>query len=845
MLVGFASLALYGGAAFLALALARRYVLPVRLGPALLLTAAPLILTGRALVTGGVYAPLDILYDADPFGARRVELAVPPDRTPTLGDVVYQEIPWRAVVRSSLRRGELPLWNPYLLAGEPLLATQQPAIFHPATWLGFLLPLPQSWTFDMAMRLFLALLCAYLFFLELCASEAAALVGAIAWAFSDYFVFFLGYPLSPAVAPLPLLFLGLRWLAHRPGRKAVGLTVVALLLIVASGHPESLLHITAGAGLWFLVEIFSSAANRRARSLGLALAAGALTLGFSAVLLLPFAEALPTTSQHIGRKAVYAHEKRSEPLRGVLAHLPTQLAPYTVGVSGKGDMLPGNLEPVSYAGALLFPLAAAGVFARRRSSWFFLGLGVLSLSVCAKTPAADLLAKIPLFDIAINERLIFLLTFSVCALAALGAASLSRGTGTRAFLIGAALSVGAILAIFAHSLPQMRSLGMAEGYARARLIFQLAPIAIAAALLALLARKNREAAAVPVFLVLLGASRLIETQGVYPTFPATVFYPDFAVLEPIPRGEPFRFAGVGRALIPNASAVYHLEDVRGYEAMDFFPLVQTHALWCVPQGVSVQPGGRPNAPVPLLPERPFGSLPEDAPVPPGWPVRASSDRVRLVENPNVLARAFVPRFVRSENDAGRRIALLEEIHDFQDRGVIDGESGNAWLENGRATVTIQAYAPGRIEMIVSADAEALVGSSITRWPGWKGQVDGSPLDLLAYNNAFLAFRVPPGMHRIVLRYAPDSFRVGATISLATAALAFALLRRRGAADEAESQRPHRRRGCPTEAGRAVPEPDRVIAGRGPAPAGPAYSPADPGSSPSTWTDRAPFASQTA
>jgi hypothetical protein len=128
-----------------------------------------------------------------------------------------------------------------VLAGEPLLAVQQPAVFHPGTWIGFLLPLAQAWTFEMALRYLLALLSAYLFLKDLKCGEMAALAGSVAWAFSDYIVFYLGYPLSPAAAPFPLLLLGLRRLVSEGNRRSVALVVVALLLILTSGHPETLL----------------------------------------------------------------------------------------------------------------------------------------------------------------------------------------------------------------------------------------------------------------------------------------------------------------------------------------------------------------------------------------------------------------------------------------------------------------------------------------------------------------------------------------------------------------------------------------------------------------------------
>src|SRR5437016_2367092 len=158
MLVVLCTLAVYGAASAAGIALAARFVLPVRLRAALLLAAAPLVFTGEAMVTGVVYAPLDIAFHAPPLDAHAAEAGIRGTRNPLVVDVVSQMIPWRKVVRETLGHGGLPLWNPYLLAGEPLLGVQQPAVLHPGTWLGLLLPPPQAWTFDMSLRLFLAAL---------------------------------------------------------------------------------------------------------------------------------------------------------------------------------------------------------------------------------------------------------------------------------------------------------------------------------------------------------------------------------------------------------------------------------------------------------------------------------------------------------------------------------------------------------------------------------------------------------------------------------------------------------------------------------------------------------------
>ena len=201
------SIVVYGATAGTFLWLAHRCVGRIGLKTALVLACAPLLFTGKAVMTGAVYGGIDILYDAMPFGAHRERLQVPPSRSPSLGDVVYQHIPWRAAMRRAVEDGRLPLWNPSVLGGEPLLAVQQAGILQPGSWIGLLLPPPQSWTFDMSLRLLIALLCAFLFMKDLGVGDVPALLGAAGWAFSDFFLFFSAFRLRRPWHRFPSPFL--------------------------------------------------------------------------------------------------------------------------------------------------------------------------------------------------------------------------------------------------------------------------------------------------------------------------------------------------------------------------------------------------------------------------------------------------------------------------------------------------------------------------------------------------------------------------------------------------------------------------------------------------------------
>ncbi len=318
---------------------------------------------------------------------------------------------------------------------------------------------------------------------------------------------------------------------------------------------------------------------------------------------------------------------------------------------------------------------------------------------------------------------------------------------------------------------------MPPEYARERLLLQVVPLLLGVGLIAALSRERRATIGLTALLAVFAGARVLEQAGTHPTMAERTFYPPFAVLDAIPRDAPNRMAGVGQALIPNASAVYGLDDVRGYEAMTLRRFWETFPLWCRGQPVWFNRIDDPTRPFLAFLSARFVLTELDFPPPAGWPKRAEGASLRLLENPKALPLAFAPRLVRSEPDPGRRLAALDTIEDFAERGVVEDGPAGEWAENGEARVAVVLARAGRLVVDVDAAAPALVATSLPAWPGWRAQLAGTRIASLTYNHAFLALRVPPGRHRLTLDYSPDGFRYGAAVSLATLVLGAAILLR--------------------------------------------------------------------
>jgi hypothetical protein len=773
-------LAVYFGTAVLCIVLLRRWIAAVSLPAAAFLAVAPFVLVGRAMLTASVYAPLEIAYQTPPLASSAALYGMTRPSTPALGDVTSNALPMRKAVREAVKHGRVPLWNSFDMAGSPLLAAQQPAVLHPGTWIGFLLPLAQAWTFEMAFRIFLALAAAYLYFRDLDIHDFAALFGAAAWAFCDFLVFWRGYAVGTAISVFPLLLLGLRRLARDADRRGVLTTVVALLLITLAGHPEAILHSVCGAGVYFLFELAWAPASRRGKAIGLSFVSGALTLGLSAVVLLPFAEVLPFTAEWVGRVGAL-----SEPHHGIsalenLRWSARTLLPYAFGVSGHGKLAGYFGLPAAYGGALLFPLAVVGLASKRRERWAYLGLLVIGLAIWAQLfGVMSLAASLPLIRLTLVHYFVFLGAFGLVAVAVLGLDRIARGEARGAFLLAAAVTLASIAACFALIRPELLSLEMQPGDLTRRLLLQLAPLALSALALLLLP----PARAATALIALLLCARGLEAAEVYPTHAARGFFPMPDVFSGLARGGGYRIVGIRDALIPNLSTFYELEDVRGYEALVLATQRETFPLWCAEQPAwfnRVDDASRPF--LSFLAVRYAVGGPAE-PVPAGWKTVARTEGASLFESPRFLPKAFVPAtYMRLASPQAQR-AALGKIEDFAMAGVLEDLGGQddaaaaTPTANGAASVEIVSNAGQSLELHVDAQAEALVATSLPRWPGWRVAVDGRRVPGLSYNRAFLAFRVPPGRHAVKLWYLPDGFLLGLCVSAATL-LGVVLSRRR-------------------------------------------------------------------
>lgn len=385
-------------------------------------------------------------------------------------DILNFHYPLRKVLIDAYGRWELPLWNPFVSLGQPMLANPNYMAFYPTNLLHLFLPFHYAFKLHFILHPLLAGTGMYFLCRRLGLSVLAAFGGALGYQFSGTVISFLNlYNVVPGVAFLPWLgwaFLGA--VAHRSARRTLlygallALQVLALEPLIFLGH----LWMLAGLSIYSVLE----SADRRAAVkavLRAAIGGGIFAAGLSAVQVLPTLELLP-----LSVRAAYDFQAMlwsMHPLDLLNCLIPNLFGdPYTIDHSTYwGEAFHDGREGylVSYfLGSCMLLLAllapASGKRYLKYTAAGMAGLGIL-LALGSSTPFYEtLLRSLPFGGMGRYPSKYFLVaTFSICLLAALGLETLidrpqerRRRAWMRAAALGGLALSAALLIIWLVSL---------------------------------------------------------------------------------------------------------------------------------------------------------------------------------------------------------------------------------------------------------------------------------------------------------------------------------------------------------------------------------------------------------
>lgn len=137
-----------------------------------------------------------------------------------------------------------------------------------------------------------------------------------------------------------------------------------------------------------------------------------------------------------------------------------------------------------------------------------------------------------------------------------------------------------------------------------------------------------------------------------------------------------------------------------------------------------------------------------------------SGDVKVYENLDVLPRAFVVHRARVAETFPADFDPMAEV-------IIEGGADLDARPLGPEWVRITAYEPERVEVEAAFTAPGYLVLTDAHYPGWRAWVDGREAPIATADVLFRAVYLEPGRHRVVFRFQPWSFWMGAAISLGT------------------------------------------------------------------------------
>lgn len=730
--------------------------------------------------------------------------------------------PGRTFTNERFANKELPLWNPYIFSGNPHAADVQSAVWYPLNALYAVLPQLHAWQVLVVLQPILALLFMYLYLRRITADPVASWVGGIAFGLSSFMTVWSNENMSVGHAALwlPFILWGVETAVEKNNARYLAVAAGGIAMSILAGFFQITVYMVALVSLYAFGRYRAEGYGVRASLIaaGFMICAGA---GIAAIALVPSFEAY-VQSPRGSTDVSYLFDTYLVPI----THLVLFLSPDIFGSPGAYNFFGRGFYHETVVSVGLVPvLFALFAMTKLRRDWygrFFTVSFILTFILTLANPVtrALLLLPIPLISTFLPSRILFLTAFSASVLAALGFRHWYRDK--KAFpwqLFVAPL----ILLIFSVALAAGLRYAPRSGVVQWVAEYAIGTPTVKADVPTVIIRNSLLALAlmasffamtrkiVPHQIRVLAALFMIAGMQLYGFHKYRVvgdyefLYPEHPVLQKL-QGDPLsRFMAFGYPVVPNLTMEYGMYSPEGlnpifskrygelvYAAMHggalsrSIPRIEVSLSELTGRETITQNVTRLR----LLSLLGVGHIAYHSPpgtedaIPPGQKFPAdqflsvgSHDGWSMYKNLRAFPRAMlIHEYEVVADDAGLLRLMFSDAVDLSKTVMLEKPPSGITVAKPAVSNTSKAmittYSPNRVEVSTHADADGLLLLTDTYYPGWKAEVDGIPADIYRADYAFRAVAVPSGEHRVVFRYMPLSFVLGAS---ATAVSALGLL----------------------------------------------------------------------
>lgn len=686
------------------------------------------------------------------------------------GDFSGQFVAFAGYQYARMSQGEIPLWNPYNNGGLPFIADPQAAVYYPPRWLTMgLSRLAGEWSYnalqlEMTFHVLLYTLLMYSFMRRLTLarrqSHLASLAAALTVGYGGYAT---GYPplqlaVLEAATWFPLAALGILEATRRREIVWRGLALAGFGLGLSwlAGHPQTSWFMTYVVAAYLLYRGWARRIDWRTLAVGM-VGLAVTALGVTAVTFLPGVEYLLQTSRE---SLGFAAKGNGFPFRDMAQFVwPGSVSlwsPLYVGIAG-----------LFFIGIALWRQAA--------ESRFWMGAALIGLLHSLGAHSAfyyltyNFIPGLRFFRG--QERAAFIVANSAAILIGLGiiaaAAWSNQAHREQALRWWRRLTMLTTLAALVAFVGWM---GDAERWqAFLDIAARSAVLALASCLILAGHLQGQRRVVTTVSLTLLIVFDLFSVTMDHPGTYESRPYGQQLSMEPPPlvdavlqdsQDQPFRVDGF-RGLQDNFGSLYGVMDMRGIsplfldgpQRVIYRHYVSNPLAWELYAVKYVYSGAERISAAARV-------------------IGAGRDRegavyLHQLDDPRPFAHLVYQAAVVDSDEFA--LALMDDPR-FDERGaIVLHQKPKLELPTrpaaGKAKVTV--FEPEEIHIDIDTPTAAILSLSQPHYPGWQARLNGGDVDIIRAYGGLSAIEIPPGRHRLRLRFVPTSYTIGGLFSLIT------------------------------------------------------------------------------
>lgn len=699
-------------------------------------------------------------------------------------DTIRQMYPWKTLVVESLKRGELPLWNPYNFSGSPLLANFQSAALYPLGILYLALPQIDAWTVLVILQPILTIWFTYLYSRKISMGILASVLTAVSYGFSGFMAVWLEYnTIGHVVLWLPLILLSIEQIKITPSRLWLTILTLSHTSALLAGHPQvyaytfafSLLYTIyrVQPGMWIYIFGFSA----------LGIGIGGLQILPGIELIMNAARSPHDSGQVFAKVLISPWQLLSLPFPNIFGNPATRTYWPTDTFIGKVTTI--GLVP------LFFSLSA---FRRKDTlTFWYIFATIITLILITSNPITYFLYRIPipLFTSSSPTLMSFLFAFTLSVTCGLGLNFWLTDTHSIKKLVTRSLQIIGIfgLLMLGTKLPITPELSLHASVAIRALIYgALVSMSVITLFWIAIQFPKYKTHAITLLLIVHIFDLFIFFNRFNPFVPKALVFPQHTTIDRIKNKNPDRYWGYGTANISaNFASQYHIYSPEGYDPL--YPKWYGEFLYAYRNGTLMEifdDSTRSDAAI----SSQFGdgglSDMKKQKILNALSVRYILDRVEnagseqtyppdrikrievyddwaIYENKESLPRAYMADSIVSFTSPSNFSDVFFSPSVSSASAFLPNESKVLSSHGGKARITL--YTPEHIKIETTSTASGLLVLTDTFFPGWTATVDNNPTKIIKTNWTMRGVVVPEGTHIVSMMYAPKTVRYGALLSI--------------------------------------------------------------------------------